>query len=385
MKGIDIVYRFLFPPLFFMMELLVRKKKGLIVLTVPRGHLYEDNTRYLFEYCMGQKDLNVILITKNKQLCEKINARYPGKARLSFSRKGLLCFLRARCVFITNGKYDLFPFYPLKQFKTYVNLWHGTPLKRVNYLNYKSNRDYGTDTRFCKYICTSSEFTKYLMATQFRMHIDNMWVTGQPRNDTLFSEDTTLADEHPVLKKNVVLYATTFREEGATNFFPFKDFDPQVLIKFLNEEDIYILMRCHINEWENFKKQIPKELQETDRIVMADSSHFPSVHELLKYTDVLVTDYSSIYFDYLILNRPIVFLPYDYEAYEKSRGFNVDYYANTPGPYPDTMASFINAIKQYIDDPSIDQEKRTLIQQKYNGFIDAKASERIVAKVKEII
>ncbi len=383
-RFINIIYKFLFPVLFFVLEMFVPKKKGLIIFSLPRGRLFQDNSRFLFEYSAKNKINNAYLLTKNKELFNYLLNLYPNRILYALSWKGLLTYLRSETVFITHGKYDIFPFYPIKHFKIFINLWHGTPIKRVNYLLKKNDKDYGSKVKFCKYLCTCSEFTKLLMATQFRLHIDNIWITGQPRNDALFASDQTLSEKYPFLNKKIVLYAPTFREKGYTNFFPFDDFNANTLIGFLDKQDIYILIRCHINEWTAFKEKIKKNLLTTNRIILADVELFPSVEKLLVYTDILITDYSSIYFDYLLLNRPIIFLPYDYKKYEKERGFGFDYDSNTPGRKPKTQHDFLSVLKNYLDNPDIDSDKRIEIRDKFNLYIDNDSSKRIFKKINKL-
>lgn len=368
--------------IFFVLQLVVPKVANSIVVTTHRGHIFGDNSKSFFIHAQSISDLKVYLLTKNKTLFDTLNSEFPDKVLYAWSFRGLLKYIQAKIVVVTHGPGDVHPFYPVQTGKTFINLWHGTPMKKTNYLlreSFKMNKS-GMD--FCKYTCTSSEFTQYLMSTQFRQHVDNVWITGQPRNDSLFNVDQNLLDEHPFLNKKTILYAPTFRLEEKTKLFPFSDFDPKQLIELLEEQDAYLMMRCHISELNQLNDDV---LLSSERVIVADQKMFPSVEGILRHTDILITDYSSIYFDFLLLNRPIVFLPYDLELYTENRGLNFDFVTNAPGFKPDTFLKFSQNLRTYFEIPSTDEEERIMVRNKFNKYVDNQSSERIVEKIRTLL
>ena len=156
---------------------------------------------------------------------------------------------------------------------------------------------------------------------------------------------------------------------------------PDELLNLLEKQDAYLMMRCHMSELNQFNDKI---LLSSDRIIVADQTMFPSVDSILGYTDILITDYSSIYFDFLLLNRPIIFLPYDLDQYTGSRGLNFDFDTNAPGLKPDNNSSFINSLKIYFEVPSTDEAERIRVRNKFNKFADDKSSERIIEKIRSL-
>lgn len=380
-----VYFPFVAPILFFILEILAPKKKGKLVVGIPKNRFYIDNARYFFEYCISNTDLDIYLLTKKYTLFQQLDAQYPGRILYAFSIKGLLSYLSASIVFMTNNKWDFHPYFPIAIRKTFVNLWHGSPLKRVDGTRFKKSGKARNLSYFCKYSVASSEFTKYLLATVWKVHIDQIWLTGQPRNDVFFRKNSELGNQYPYLNKKIILYAPTFREKSPVRFFPFPDYEPNELIRFLEKNDSYLLMRCHVNDWKLLNEKLNKEYGQNARIMFAGNEQFPCIQELLAFTDILITDYSSVYFDFLLLDKPVIFLPYDYAEYEKERGFNVNYFENTPGPKIGTQAEFIQALKTYFEFPEKDAEWRKKIRDKYNKFIDGKSSERIVQQVRELI
>lgn len=367
---------------FFCLQLVVPRKANSIVVTTHRGRIFGDNSKSFFLYAQQIEDLHVYILTKNKTLFKELQEAFPDNALYAWSLQGLVKYVQSKIVIVTHGPGDLHPYYPISIGKKFVNLWHGTPMKKTNYLlreSYKMKRS-GMD--FCDFTCTSSEFTQYLMSTQFRQHVDNLWITGQPRNDSLFNVDDALLEAHPFLKKKTILYAPTFRLGRKTKLFPFDDFNPKALIELLEKEDAYLMMRCHMSELNQLNDDV---LLSSDRVIIADQNMFPSVEGILRHTSVLITDYSSIYFDFLLLNRPIVFLPYDLDYYNQNRGLNFDFDSNAPGDKPETFEQFSRSLSKCFDTPNKDEAERIRVRNKFNKFHDDKSSARIVEKIREIL
>jgi CDP-glycerol glycerophosphotransferase len=99
----------------------------------------------------------------------------------------------------------------------------------------------------------------------------------------------------------------------------------------------------------NFDDKINMELLNIKNIHLFSGKDWPEIMDYLNCFDALITDYSSIYFDYLLLDRPIIFLPYDYEQYSRDTGFTVPYDDFTPGHKPSTMKEFMSAIQESFD------------------------------------
>ncbi len=88
-------------------------------------------------------------------------------------------------------------------------------------------------------------------------------------------------------------------------------------------------------------------------ITLFSAKKYNEVMDYINCFDALITDYSSIYLDYMLLERPIVFLPYDLEDYENSVGFTMDYMENTPGPKPSSQEDFIEVLKKIKESPEV--------------------------------
>ncbi|MGA3234343.1 CDP-glycerol glycerophosphotransferase family protein [Lactiplantibacillus pentosus] len=119
-------------------------------------------------------------------------------------------------------------------------------------------------------------------------------------------------------------------------------------------------------------------MKETEHIRFINEDKFEAIMTVLSQFDMLITDYSSIYIDYLLLNKPIIFLPYDISDYRSKRGFNFDYNAVTPGYHvSDSMVNLMRIIKKYIANPRTYQNDRLKVNQYFNEITDH-SSELIV-------
>ncbi|MCM8777985.1 MAG: CDP-glycerol glycerophosphotransferase family protein, partial [Candidatus Omnitrophica bacterium] len=106
--------------------------------------------------------------------------------------------------------------------------------------------------------------------------------------------------------------------------------------------------------------------------------------ELLPDIDILITDYSSIFIDFLILDRPIIFTPYDREEYEKEGGLLYNYDEITPGPKVKTQREFLYWIEQFVKNPELFKQERNKIKEIFFTFYDGKSHERIYTELKKL-
>jgi CDP-glycerol glycerophosphotransferase len=242
-----------------------------------------------------------------------------------------------------------------------INLGHGTPLKRFGLWSRKVSLlqkmyYYLSKTNISYTIASSSVFVEYISKI-FGLPPERVLVAGQSRNDQLFVKsdlDMSLFVGRTDTKN--VLYAPTFRPSEELRFFPFLGFSYQELGDFFRQNNINVFLRPH----PNFDDRIDKELFDIPNIYLFSGRDYPEIMDYLNNFDLLITDYSSIYFDYLLLDRPIVFMPYDYDSYNKENGFTIPYEEFTPGPKPSTLKDFLDALYEslYGKDKYIDDRKR---------------------------
>ncbi|UQY42862.1 CDP-glycerol glycerophosphotransferase family protein [Mixta hanseatica] len=272
--------------------------------------------------------------------------------------------------------------------QTYISLWHGMPLKKICYLgefDHQGMEDYSS------YRIATSEVMRAIIAACFREKANNVYITGQPRNDFLY--DKTLAKERfefLLSGKTRVFYVPTFRENQEANmysdgdsiknnnFLRVQDFDLYALDRFLQQNNCQLFIKLHPYEENTY---LDLQLSENIRIIKSEElrSNDLDINHLLAHMDMLITDYSSVYFDYMLLDKPICFLTPDLDAYSKSRGGfalePVDYWM--PGYHCSTQRELLNEIETLLAGNDRYAGHRSCVNAIINLFKDDRNSERV--------
>lgn len=314
---------------------------------------YNYNSRYLFEYVKENlPEITPLFVINDPELRNSLSSKYGKQYFIETeSIQGIRQALSAGVWFTSAG----LPAYGtgLHKKRLIINLWHGVPLKKIALLDpnlKKAARIYFKKIFSENYTCilTTSHELIPLMARSFAVSEDKIKVWGQPRNDGLFQKN----DCHEILGQlfpdlpeytKTVLYAPTFRDYGQVQLFPFKDFDQKQLEAFLDEKNMLLFIRTHVAEQGSAAPYLGK------RIRFLGNEQAEDVTGILNIFDCLITDYSSIYIDYLLTDKPMIFLPYDRQQYLDGRGMNFDYDDVTPGPKPETFNDFLDALSPKED------------------------------------
>ena len=309
---------------------------------------FNYNSKYLFEYVIkNELGITPIYVVNDDNLRSQLKTKYGDQYFVETkSFKGIKRVLNSG-VWFTSAGMPVYGF-SLNKKRIIINLWHGVPLKKINLMenNISIYRKIFFKYFFSKnytYILTTSKNLVNIMKKSFGVNDEKIKVLGQPRNDKIFSISNprevlnSLYSDLPSYKK-IILYAPTFRENSGTVFFPFTDFCQTDLDKYLEENDLIIFIRCHQLETNNLGGSI------SNRIRLINEDKVEDVMDIINIFDLLITDYSSMYIDFLLTEKPILFLPYDKEEYIKKRGLNFEYDSVTPGPKPKTFIDFKNEI-----------------------------------------
>lgn len=314
---------------------------------------YNYNSRYLFEYVKENlPEITPLFVINDPELRNSLSSKYGKQYFIETeSIQGIRQALSAGVWFTSAG----LPAYGtgLHKKRLIINLWHGVPLKKIALLDpnlKKAARIYFKKIFSENYTCilTTSHELIPLMARSFAVSEDKIKVWGQPRNDGLFQKNDCreiLGQLFPDLPEytKTVLYAPTFRDYGQVQLFPFKDFDQKQLEAFLDEKNMLLFIRTHVAEQGSAAPYLGK------RIRFLGNEQAEDVTGILNIFDCLITDYSSIYIDYLLTDKPMIFLPYDRQQYLDGRGMNFDYDDVTPGPKPETFNDFLDALSSKED------------------------------------
>lgn len=277
-----------------------------------------------------------------------------------------------------------------------IQLWHGFPLKALSYmsatesLNKKLNNLYWSNL---DYIFSYSQTYSTLINASYGVDGDKYVVTGMPRNDFLFTSDgkSNLSSiiNQDITNKKIIFYMPTFREtnlgysDGSGEdfgLFNLIDFDKKCFDQFLAAENIIMILKTHPMQTKGIKRYL-KNLN-ADNIYLLDDDilieNRMDLYELINGVDILLTDYSSIYFDYLLLDRPIIFIPYDLESYRKNRGFLVEPYNFwAPGPKCATLKDLKFEIQKCLRKSNYYRKERKMVNDIVHYYKDGESSKRV--------
>lgn len=332
------------------------KEKGLLdyhtwIFSSVGNCNFNYNSKYLFLYV--QKNLPQIrprFVMNDAAKRSQLEKEYGTEYFLDGTTKdGLKQILKAGVWFTSAG----LPAYEWSgdARRIVVNLWHGIPLKKIALLEEHASSFQKLYFRriFSKkysYVLTTSTHLVPVMAKSLGVEEKIVKVWGQPRNDVIMKgrQKEELFDFLNIQGQDtkLVLYAPTYRDHGTTRLFPFEDYQKQELEEFLQEKKIHICIRMHLEETIEKEKYLSKNLHFVNEDVIDD------IAQWMGCFDLLITDYSSIYLDYLLLDKPMIFLPYDKEEYLKDRGMNYSYDEVTPGAKPETQKQLLINIEDSL-------------------------------------
>lgn len=293
-----------------------------------------------------------------------------------------------------------------KKSQIYIQLWHGIPLKAMALMD--KTEDVSTKRATPKnfnqynYIISSSQLYNTLLNSCIGVDGSKYVVTGFPRNDMLFNADAIEKLQNmlgrPIDGCKVVFYLPTFkagyynqRIEGATkdtNIFGFDNFDYDKFNRFLVEQNIVFIAKLHPFEENLFKAELNRRCNENFVLLTSDMLKRYSVdlYEVLGCADMLITDYSSVYFDFLLLDRPLLFINNDIDVYEEKRGFLLEPYDFwTPGPKVKNQNELEVEITKSIIGEDEYKEQRESFRKVFHTYCDNKSSQRVWNIIKNFI
>lgn len=369
---------------------------NLIVFESNMGRNYSGNPKHIYEEMIRQgldKKLHCVWIL------EDLNTSIPGKhKKVKRSRMMYYYFLARAKIWVFDTR-D--PKYVVKRDQGYyIQTWHGTPLKKLgmdmndvfmagceNIDAYKNN--FYKDTQKWDVLLSQNDFSTEIFKRAFAFSGEyspsrTIWTYGYPRNDILTNNNQ---EEHiSKLKKDlgipqdkkVLLYAPTWRDDqyhakSKYKFAKAMDFD---LLKEKLADDYIIIVKYHYLVMENI------DWSDYGGFVYTFGAD-QDIADLYLVSDMLITDYSSVMFDYCILDRPMFFFMYDLESYrDELRGFYFDVLEEIPGPISKTTEALIEDIVDY--DQGVYENKYTDFKEKFVSYDDGKAAQRVITRILEL-
>jgi len=303
----------------------------------------------------------------------------PEGARpvIRFSREYFELLGRARYLLVNAS---LPYFFRKREGQLYFQTWHGSPLKRIahdrphlDFFNWHHRRQLLIARDGWDYLLSQSEFCSRSLSSAFR-YDGPLMELGYPRNDQMLADDA--ADVRRRVRRSlgiedhqrVILYAPTWRDNLRVGrvFDKVLYLDPHEVVERL--DDAVVLVRGHYNSVRAAEDVDP------DRRVI-DVTRYPDIADLYVAADAMVTDYSSVFFDFVLTDKPMVFLAPDLVEYrDDNRGFYLDYHETVPGPVVLTTAEVVETLRG----PDTYAARREAFREEFTPHDDGKAAARVV-------
>jgi CDP-glycerol glycerophosphotransferase len=253
-----------------------------------------------------------------------------------------------------------------------LQTWHGTPLKRLGLhrpgFDPRRAAAVVRESRRWDVLLAQNPYAARILSRAYAFLRRPVWVEGYPRNDVLVTGDGAAARAALGIAdgERVLLYAPTWRDDRAE----IVDFvDPAALAA---ASDSVVLVRGHS------RTLLPGRDAAGPRVI--DVTAFPDTAQLLLVADALITDYSSVMFDFSVTGKPMHFFVPDLEHYRgELRGFYFDLAAHAPGPVVRTADDLIAALRD--GDPADHAERYAAWTARFNAREDGRAAERVVARI----
>ncbi len=374
-KLVNIALQHLFGILLYLSSFFIKEKKGYITI-IPNKARFSDNTKYFFLYLKkNKKAKRVFFFTDNKEAKRKIHDKdyriIDSKFKLFF------CLLKSK-VIVSDAPLVIFHY--LKKFK--VSLWHGAPIKKIQLmLPLKTNLIDGSIAKIDVFVSTSDFFVSKIFSKAF--NVKKFISAGYPRNDVFFrkiDEYDLINTDKSIIRKvklkrrdnKIIVYMPTFRDTGG-DALKDKIINIKDLNNFAKKNNLIFIFKFHPHPNDNYS------------LKWSNIWWYPpnkDIYPLLPITDMLITDYSSVAFDYLLLKKPIIFFPYDFHKYvTKDRALVFDYKKMSPGPICYNQTELKSAILNMLKKDIYKKERENLLKLSFK-HVDGKASERVYEALK---
>ncbi|MDT2634763.1 CDP-glycerol glycerophosphotransferase family protein [Enterococcus dongliensis] len=366
------------------LHLFIKKEKNLVLFGAWMGQSFSDNSRFLFQFLHYQSDRNVVWVSRNKQIIAQLN-ELGYTAVYMHSLRSYYYHLKAGTHIVCNVPFRTKDFKgdilgELSLFAKKIQLWHGIPLKGIGKLSTHNDNSITIKevrrmsavlkrTFFYRHlvnvsggwddyrILATSELIKEVFSEAFELGKNKIIVTSYPRNcdciEYLPEEKGALRQ---IEKQKTILYVPTFREKNQLIQHPLEN---KKFREFLIDRNFLWVEKKHLADHENNNEEISSEVATLNLPPTFD------LNTILPFVEILITDYSSISFDFIYFGKPIQYFVPDFNLYLKDeRGFSLDFEEYTVGWQSNNLEQLMNNIDQQVKNPDDLSEKISLLKHK---------------------
>lgn len=389
----------------YWLSFLMPRDHGIWLFGSTFGRRFAENPRYLYLYAhqhRKESGIRPIWISHNKEVVRFLNAN-GYEAYYYHSGKGIWYALRAGVYIFDNYSKDINFWQSGGALK--VNLWHGSGNKRTNYDNvfdsvrhpknlwekWKNFPRRLSDEKPYHYTLATSPAMKKIFVSAFHTDEKHIIVEGYPRNDILFPyeecgiRNLCTAEERKLLTVieerrkggcRILTYMPTFRDSEKKLL---SVLDAAALDRFLEKENLFLVMKLHP------KSKIKEQLEQFHYQNIYNADAEIDVYSFLGQSDLLITDYSSVYTDFMLLDRPVLSFCYDWEEYTAhTRECYIDQDEYMPEKKAATMEELMEGICEVLKDDS-HKEQRHVSRARMFARTDGRSCGRLIKKIQRLV
>lgn len=318
----------------------VKKNDKIIIFGSWFGNKVGDNPKYMLDYLSEKETGKIYYWIGTEETFDDFKKEYNDKNVLFLRRNTIKSFficLRAKYIFVAQSYLDVCVFNTFRK-ATMVQLWHGFPIKKLGDDISDSNKYKGKTNYYCErydyFISMSHEMSERVESafSNWGISKENIIKSGQPRNDILVKERENIVLKNSIKKMlgipegaYVISYLPTFRDNSKkiNSISNFSD----SFYREMKKRNVYFIEKQHyVRAEEGILNKSSKE-----NVVNPEQSI--DTQKILLVTDLLISDYSSVYIDFLLLDRPLIHYLYDKSDYEKTdRGLYRPFAEEVCGP-----------------------------------------------------
>jgi CDP-glycerol glycerophosphotransferase len=388
--------------LIFTLSGLCRRRDNRIIFGAWAAEKYADNSRYMIEF-LNENTTKYELIWIGKKGVEKElprNIRFITKNSLH----AIYYCLTAKYIFITHSYYDISSFNLFKG-ANIIQLWHGIGVKKLvitpnnnNNKLFKIREKIRSIIRCYDYFICSSEMNRQRNLIAFKsygINKDNIINSGQPRNDCIinsksmmnskceFKEKISKKIDIDITDRKLILYLPTYRKytESFFSFTEIKGQEKKEITSILSKHNAVLIEKTH----QLTKKNYDDAHVRSEKIYNLSSYDNLNTQDLLLASDILITDYSSCYLDYLLLDKPIIHFAYDYESYQKlDQGLYYDLNDIAAGDIVENFNGLLQSLNKNLENNEHNKGIRNHVKKIMMEYENGNSCEIIARKLKII-
>ncbi len=379
MKFLKKLTKFLCYKSIYVIDTIIPKRSSTIIFGNRGYNTNWEGNHLVFYRHLLTKNIDALII-KEKKVSNKIN--FSNTIKLFTSR----------IVIVHHGLDDLrYPFFNWNK-RIVIVLWHGINLKGLSLTDFNYYHDKNMQKNIIKnsnyynVVISTSKITKLSMISNFGILPEKVINTGYPRNDLLLREFDKLPEVcKQQLKrikdikgeKKLILYVPTFRDKEV-DLYKFSNSQLKKISHLMTKNNCIFCFKGHNNS--NF------EILPFNNVLNYSFFDISEVQLLLRETEVLITDYSGIWFDFLLMDKPIIGFCYDYEKYEYERGFIYELHKIFPGRIANDFDELLDELDRtlMLENFDVNNTKYEFVKNLFHQYKDDKSSERVLEVIKKL-